>query len=191
MRIDNQELYDILSHTILYDLMNLLDDSIIPNHYIAAGSIAQSVWNATMGFAPEYGIHDIDIIYFDQDTSAEKESAVKATVHELTNDLHIPVDVVNQARVHLWYGKESPLFPLKSAEEGINLWVPATSIGVKLHNKRFTVYAPYGLFDMFSMIIRPNKLVMSEEYYIRKGLEWKSKWNDLRVFPWNTNDCIH
>ncbi|MDE1970452.1 MAG: nucleotidyltransferase family protein [Patescibacteria group bacterium] len=44
----------------------------MPNWYVGAGGIAQTVWNIQHGFDPEYMIKDYDLVYYDAaDTSFE------------------------------------------------------------------------------------------------------------------------
>ena len=39
----------------------------MPNWYLGAGGIAQTVWNVKHGFDPENGIKDYDLVYYDAD----------------------------------------------------------------------------------------------------------------------------
>ena len=46
----------------------------LPNFYIAAGSIFQTIWNYYDGKDLNFGIKDIDVIYYDSsDLSVEKD----------------------------------------------------------------------------------------------------------------------
>lgn len=79
----------------------------MPNWYLGAGSIAQTVWNVKHGFHPENGIKDYDLVYYDAgDISKEVEDAFIRRSKELFKDIPVLVEIVNQARVHLWYGKD-------------------------------------------------------------------------------------
>src|SRR5262245_62073785 len=70
----------------------------LPDWYLGAGCVAQTVWNAAHGFAQDHGIDDLDVVYFDPtDLSAEAEDAVEGRVHDALADLGIPVDVTNEA----------------------------------------------------------------------------------------------
>jgi hypothetical protein len=48
----------------------------------------------------------------------------------------------------------------------------------------FSVYAPYGLNDMFGQIIRPNKVQITKETYLAKCTKWKAKWDSLQIVEW-------
>lgn len=76
----------------------------IDNYYIGAGCIAQTVWNYLSNNPLDYGIKDIDFVYFDdKNLDLDSENRIISKVKDLYSDLEIQVDVKNQARVHLWY----------------------------------------------------------------------------------------
>ncbi|KAL2704568.1 hypothetical protein AAEP93_005639 [Penicillium crustosum] len=55
------------------------------------------------GKHPKAGISDYDLVYFDSsDLSWEAEDSVIRTGHRIFKDLKAPVQIRNQARVHLW-----------------------------------------------------------------------------------------
>ncbi len=104
----------------------------IDNYYIGAGCIAQTIWNYLSDNPLEYGIKDIDFVYFDnKNLDLESEKRVISKVKNLYSDLKIEVDVKNQARVHLWYKGHfgSTIEPYASLESALNTWpTTATSI---------------------------------------------------------------
>jgi uncharacterized protein len=75
----------------------------LPDAFLVAGSLFQTVCNVLTGRAPDYGIKDDDIFYFDDDTSWEAEDAVIRHVTSLFSELGVAIEARNQARVHLWY----------------------------------------------------------------------------------------
>jgi hypothetical protein len=76
----------------------------LPDSWLVAGSIAQTIWNLGCGQTAEFGIKDVDLIYFDQqDLSLEAEIAHERRLRGLFRRLPIKLDVKNEARVHLWY----------------------------------------------------------------------------------------
>ena len=160
----------------------------IENYYIGAGCIAQTVWNYITGLPLDYGISDIDFAYFDTNMESTAENAVILKMNDSVSDLSISIDVKNQARVHLWYENHFgyKIEPYNSLEDAINTWpTTATSIGVRLdEDGRFSVYAPYGLNDLFGMIVRANKTQITEKIYNQKVAKWIAKWPDLTIIPW-------
>ena len=161
----------------------------IKNYYIGAGCITQTVWNYLSNNPLEYGIKDIDFVYFDDENlDFESENRVISRVKELYSDLKIEVDVKNQARVHLWYKNRFgyEIQPLLSLECAIDKWpTTATAIGVrKEESNQLRVYAPFGLNDLFAKIVRANKAQITKEIYEKKVSSWLNKWPDLKIIPW-------
>ena len=78
----------------------------LPECWLVAGAIAQTVWNLSGGYPAERGIKDADIVYYDAaDLSAEAEAAHELRIRALFAHLPIKLDVKNEARVHLWHEK--------------------------------------------------------------------------------------
>lgn len=172
----------------LWEILEILSTSKLKNYYVAAGSINQTVFNYYHNYELSYGIKDYDIVYFDSDLSYEKEDETIKYLESLLKDLDVSYDIKNEARVHLWREEKfgDPIDPYSSVEEAILSWgATITSIGVRLENNELIVYAPYGLNDIFSMIIRPVKKDFSKEYYEKRAKKWKTKWNKLEIIPWD------
>lgn len=179
----------IMSNEIINIAMErakLLD---IDNYYIGAGCIAQTVWNYLSNNPLEYGIKDIDYVYFDdKNLDFESENRVISKVKDLYSDLKIEVDVKNEARIHLWYKSRFgyTIEPYISLESALNTWpTTATSIGVrKGKNNELKIYAPFGLNDLFGKIVRANKAQITKQVYENKVSSWLNKWPDLKIIPW-------
>ena len=90
-----------------------------------------------------------------------------------------PVLVVLEA----YFGYD--ITPYNSVEEAINTWpTTATSVGVRLVDNKLKVYAPFGLNDLFGMIVRANKAQITEKIYMEKVRKWSAKWPSLKIIPW-------
>ena len=162
----------------------------MPNWYLGAGGIVQTVWNVKHGFAPENGIKDYDLVYYDADnTSYEAEDIFIKKGKEIFNDIPVLVEIRNQARVHIWYEKHfgKSIGQYKSVEEAISTWpTTATSIGVRKNvDGTFQVYAPFGLDDLLGMVVKANKAKITEKIYQDKVDRWIKIWPNLKVIPWN------
>lgn len=73
--------------------------------------------------------------------------------------------------MHLWYNKKynDTRKPYLSLEDAIARWgTTITCIGVRLDNNKLIVDAPYGLNDLFNMVIRPVKTDFTEDDYIKR-----------------------
>lgn len=159
-----------------------------PNWYIGAGAVAQTVWNHFHQFPQSTGVKDYDLIYFDSDLNIETEQKFIEAGVNLFQGIERPVEVTNQARVHLWYEQEFGSFAaqLTCSEEGITTWPnTATALGVRLNSDdSFTVYAPFGLHDLLGLIVRPNKVKITEQVYLDKTNRWRAVWPKLTIMPW-------
>src|SRR4051812_20490634 len=101
----------------------------LPQWRLVAGCIYQTVWNVLTKRPQGTGINDYDLIYFDvSDLSEESEGAAERVVRAALPDLPAPVEVRNQARVHLWFEEHFgfPYSPLTSADEAITRYASST-----------------------------------------------------------------
>ena len=160
----------------------------LPSWYLGAGGVAQTVWNQLHGLEPGRGIKDYDLVYFDpEDLGAASERAAEARAQEAFAGLGARVDVKNQARVHLWYEERfgRAIEPYRSIEHAISTWpATATSIGVRYEADVFVVCAPFGLADLFSMVVRPIRAITDQAVYEAKAARWAMLWPKLSVLPW-------
>jgi hypothetical protein len=161
----------------------------LPGWYLVAGCLYQTVWNVVTGRPAQAGILDYDLAYFDgSDLSWAAEDAVIQAGNRVFAGLPAPVQIRNQARVHLWYeekfGRSCP--PHDSTETAITTYEATTAaVGVRLlPGGRLRVYAPYGLSDIFDMMVRPNPVLASRAVYEAKTARWRRQWPELTVLPW-------
>ncbi len=159
----------------------------LPDCWLVSGAIYNRVWNALTGRPAEYGIKDLDLFYFDPDTSWEAEDQVIRRAAEIFAP-EPPVELRNQARVHLWYKDHfgEAYAPLTSSREGIDRFAAKThSVGVRLvADGALEIYAPYGLGDIFAMRVVPNTLLNNRATHEAKAARQKALWPELEVLPW-------
>ncbi|QEE22106.1 nucleotidyltransferase family protein [Youhaiella tibetensis] len=166
-----------------------LDEMALPDSWIVSGAIYNNVWNALTGRPSMTGVKDIDLFYFDaSDLSYEAEDRVIRDGAERFARLPVPVEIRNQARVHLWYERHfgRPYAPLASSREAIDRFACLThAVGVRLiGDGRMEIYAPYGLDDMFSFRLVPNRKLDNRETHETKGARAVSIWPEVTVVPW-------
>ncbi|WP_410513939.1 nucleotidyltransferase family protein [Paenibacillus sp. BR2-3] len=167
-----ERLIDIISRSRL--LMPVFETArlLTPHpYYIGAGCLVQTVWNELTGREADYGIADIDIIYYDgANLSYAGEDAVITKAKALFDGIPVPIDLKNQARVHLWYRDKFgiDLQPYDSLEHAIDTWpTTATCLGARLNtDDSWHIYAPFGLGDLFELVIQADFPFL--EYSIRK-----------------------
>lgn len=132
---DVRQLEDsLLSNPYLALILDRFDEIGLPDCWLAAGAIAQTVWNRLHDRAPAAGIKDIDIVYFDaRDLGEAGKQRAKSRVRALFPDIPLPF-VQNEARIHLWYAEKFgyPVAPYTSSADAIATFpTTATCIGVR------------------------------------------------------------
>jgi len=166
-------------------IMDVLRRTALPDAWIVAGCLTQTVWNVRTGRPVDYGINDYDIFYFDPDTSWEAEDAVIKRIASHLAGVEAKVEVRNQARVHLWYSAKHgrPYPPLTRSTDGIDRFLTAnTQVGLRPVAGGYELYAPKGLADIAQMIVRPNYTAnFSAANYAAKAARWKALWPEVTV----------
>jgi hypothetical protein len=178
----------ILASPVLAPIIRRWEAISLPDCWLVAGAVVQTVWNDLFGFPPDHGFADVDLIYFDATDLTEQAEAVhEARIRRQFSTLPVKFDVKNEARVHLWYagkfGYEIP--PYTSARHAITTFpTTATAIGVQPAGPGLLISAPFGLSDLFSAIVRPNKVQVSQAVYESKVTRWRSVWPRLNIVAW-------
>jgi uncharacterized protein len=159
----------------------------LPDWWIVSGAIYNQVWNRLTGRADMYGVKDVDMFYFDTDTSHATEDRVIKRASALFPATP-PIEIRNQARVHLWYQGHfgEPYSALKNCRQAIDRFACKTHcVGMKLlASDDFEIYAPFGLNDIFSMRITPNTARNNRETHERKGARQIKLWPKLEFEQW-------
>jgi len=162
----------------------------LPDWMIFSGAVYQPVWNALTGRDPAYGIKDYDVAYHDDsDTSYEAEDVViQRVAAAFAPPLRDLVEVRNQARVHLWFekkfGADEPYPPLEDSAAALKRFVAtAFCVGVRLEaDDSLSVWAPFGLEDLFARRLRPNPLrVKGAGGWERTTGSAKARWPEITV----------
>ena len=160
-----------------------LDDA-----WLTAGALFQTVWNTLTGRPAGTGVRDADLFYFDADTSWEAEDAVIRAGAELFGDLPVPVEIRNEARVHLWYEEKFgvPAEPFRDCADAIDHFAAVCCCyGVRVGAAGARqVYAPHGYDDLFGVVVRPNRSPAPRQVYEAKAQRWRERWPELTVLPW-------
>ena len=161
-------------------LLAALAELDIPQCHLTAGCLFQTVWNVLSGRPPAENIKDYDVFYFDgSDLSWEAEDAVIRRVAPIAERLGLPVEVKNQARVHLWYknrfGADYP--QLFSARDGMSRYlVRCTCVGIEAATGE--VFAPDGFADLEAGLLRVNRLLPRPGLWQAKAEHYRARW------PW-------
>jgi uncharacterized protein len=175
----------------LMTVLRLIRELALPEGWLMAGCIYQSIWNALTGRPPRTGIKDYDIGYFDAaDLSYEAEDRVIRKVGDAAAKagVRLALEVRNQARVHLWFEQRfgSPVPPLGStAEAATRYTTTSNAIAVRLVAEgKVEITAPYGLRDIFAMHLRPNRLLPNGPTHDAKARRCLEIWPEITVEWW-------
>jgi hypothetical protein len=174
----------------LMGLLKCLRAIALPEWRLVSGCLYQTVWNVLTRRPPGTGIQDYDLIYFDGgDVSWEAEDAVITRVTAAATQCIGPLQIRNQARVHLWYEQHfgMPYASLSSADEALSRYpLTVQAIGARLEDDwRLDVVAPFGLNDIFAMAMRPNLVAGDRSTYDAKVARARLIWPEVTVDDWN------
>ncbi|WP_159441805.1 nucleotidyltransferase family protein [Williamsia sterculiae] len=176
---------EIRQNPMIVRLVDELPALDLPDWFVAGGALMQTVWNVRTRRPVNHGILDYDVLYFDD--SDLSEAAEQVVIDRVAAVFGADVQIRNQARVHHWYadkfGMDSPVRPLRDSRDGIDQFVaPCVAVGVtRSDDGELTVYAPFGLDDMNTMIIRHNVARASREAFDAKATRWRSRWPEVTI----------
>ncbi|TIX38351.1 MAG: nucleotidyltransferase family protein [Mesorhizobium sp.] len=161
----------------------------LPDWLVVSGALYNSVWNHLTGKPSGHGIRDVDLFYFDEsDLSYEAEDTVIRRAAEHFEGLALPVEVRNQARVHLWFeARFGGSYPrLSSSAEALCYFASKThAVSVRFGNHgQLELVAPFGLDDIFSFRITPNRALDNRQTHETKGARARENWPEISVVPW-------
>jgi uncharacterized protein len=193
LRIMGQALLDDLEVALgqnrwLGEILERFEEIVLPDSWLVAGSIAQTIWNLGCGQPAELGLKDVDLIYFDdQDLSFDAEASHERRLRDLFRRLPIKLDVKNEARVHFLYEEHFgyAIKPYRSSADAIATFpTTATAVGVRRIRGKLECCAPFGLDDLFGLVVRPNKRQITRAIYETKVDRWRPVWPRLTFQPW-------
>jgi hypothetical protein len=131
-------------------------------------------------------IRDVDVAYFDvSDLSEDKDREYQKILKNRMPNL--PWEVTNQAAVHLWFHKKFGyrVSPVSSIEEAVATWPETvTAVAVTIDNSdKYKVYAPFGLEDLFGMVIRRNPARVDLQTYNARisNKQYDQRWKSVRI----------
>src|SRR5687768_10077394 len=136
----------IADEPLLMDVLRRLRALAQADSWLVSGAIYNTVWNVLTARPPQTGIRDIDIFYWDDsDLSYEAEDTVIKRGDAIFASVPLPVQIRNQARVHLWYEAHfgQPYPPLRSSREAVDRFASTThAVAARLEaDDRIDIYA--------------------------------------------------
>jgi uncharacterized protein len=184
MPISNEAFVEAtMANTTNVAIIERLSSLGLPQCFLTAGCLYQTVWNLRSGRPAQADIKDYDIFYFDgSDLSWDAENAVIEQLAALLRDLQVSIDVKNQARVHLWYeqrfGGNCPR--LRSTKDGIDRFlISGTCLGIDVATGE--LYGPNGVQDAWNGILTVNPTNARPDRFLSKAEELLTRWPWLRI----------
>jgi hypothetical protein len=168
----------MLANPVNREILRRLPELGVEQAYLTAGCLFQAVWNHRGGAAPDAHVRDYDVFYFDgRDLSYEAEDAVIRRARILFAGLDAIIEIKNQARVHLWFGKRFGVagVPLRSSQDGISRFpVECTCVGIEAGTN--ALYAPFGLDDLWQGRLRRNSKAPDPASFQAKAASYQARW---------------
>ncbi len=172
----------LLADPIRARVLALVRSLDLPDCWVGAGFVRNAVWDHLHGRPAGPWPGDVDVLWFDPVRAAASEDAgLEARLRAL--DPGIDWSVKNQARMHLRNGDP----PYASATDAMLCWPEtATAVAVRLTGQGgCEVAAPFGLDDLFGLILRPTPRFVGEKHAIYldriETRQWRAIWPKLRT----------
>lgn len=157
-------------------------DLALPDCWVGAGFVRNRVWNHLHGRTPPALDGDIDVIWFDaRRITQERDLILERRLR--SQDGSRAWSVKNQARMHRRNGDS----PYLSATDAMRYWPEtATAVGVRLDEQgAVEVAAPFGLDDLFDLLVRPTPRFTGEKYPVylerQRAKQWQVTWPGLAI----------
>jgi len=110
-----------------------------------------------------------------------------ARIRAVFPDVPMWIDAKNEARVYLWHEAKFgyPTAPYQSSEHAISTF-PATAgaVAIRPGVTDLSIFAPFGLSDLLSCTVRPNKAQITQAIYTAKVARWRGCWPALTIINW-------
>jgi hypothetical protein len=154
----------------------------LPDCWVGAGFVRNRVWDHLHGFAPSPWQGDVDVIWFDA-LRATREHDLSLEDALRDRDGTLAWSVKNQARMH----HRNADLPYQSATDAMRYWPEtATAVAVRLDERgNVVIAAPFGLDDLFDLLVRPSDRFMAEKYPVylarQRAKQWQVKWPRLTI----------
>ncbi len=173
----------IAADTARMRLLRIVQGLGLPDCWIGAGFVRSVVWDQLHGYPPSLSMGDVDVVWFDR-TRAQPDEDLRLETALAAAAPDIAWSVKNQARMH----ERNADGPYASCEDALRHWPDtATAVAVRLTDNHLDVLAPFGLDDLFSLLVRPTPAFAGERLpIVRARLQekrWLERWPRLRVAP--------
>jgi len=152
----------------------------LPDCWVGAGFVRNAIWDALHDrpWSPSYG--DIDVVYFDLGNSgADRDVEIEAGLERAMPAA--PWSVKNQARMHAANGDP----PYADTADALRHWPETcTAVAVRSVGSRIDLLAPFGVYDLVSLTVRPTPACAGRLGLYRARIadkQWARRWPALRI----------
>jgi hypothetical protein len=169
------------AHAGLHSLLVHVESLGLPDCWIGAGFIRNTVWDVLHGH--EIGItrlNDVDVVFLDPtDPQKGRDAAIEDALQALAPG--VPWQIKNHARMPQRNGDA----PYASTFDAVSRFPEtATAIAARTIHGRVEVMSPHGIGDLFGLIVRPtpafkHKMDVYRERVLSKG--WPARWPGLTM----------
>lgn len=154
-------------------------DSLGDTAWVTGGFVREAVWDRVHEYTIPTPSEDVDIIYFDAEhVSEQNERQKEGQLAEASANIHWSVK--NQGRMHSISGGE----PYRSLEDAVKRFPEtATAVACRIDKTgQIKILAPYGLADLFDLVVRPTPGFDVSRYRARIAKKaWGTKWPQLCI----------
>lgn len=184
-KLETQLIGILFKHPWFMTALDTVSDLGLPQWCIGAGVIRNIVFDYIEGVNAT-PIRDVDIAYYDvSDLTGQADRRYEGILKQIMP--HVPWEVTNQAAVHLWFHKKFgyKVPPLCGVADAVATW-PETCTAVavtKVNGEGYKVYAPYGLEDLFGMVIRRNPARIDVRTYNNRisTKQYEQYWRSVKI----------
>lgn len=164
----------------ILETLAMVRDLNLNDCWIGAGLLRNKIWDVLHEIkTPQQ--NDIDVVFFDtNDITEVREKEIELQLAAINPK--VKWSVKNQARMHI----RNHHSQYNSTEDALSYWPEtATAIAARLNsNDEIEVLAPYGLNDVFQLIIRPTPNFNPAVFQKRmKEKQWEKQWKLLKLYP--------
>lgn len=164
------------------DALTLVQSLDLPDCWIGAGFVRDAIWDHLHGRPSSPPLGDVDVVWYDpRQTSPERDCEFEDRLKHASPA--VDWSVKNQARMH--YRNTDP--PYKSVDDAMRFWPEtATAVAVRLTaSGTMDICAPFGLCDLFDLVLRPTPPFESERRAIFdqrvSAKRWLSRYPLLKI----------
>jgi hypothetical protein len=174
-----KKLIEIIQNDIwMIAILKTVRDLKLKDCWIGAGFIRNKIWDVKHG-KDRTELNDIDVVHFDKfNATKEYDLNIENQLKKISPNLNWSVK--NQSRMNIRNGHKQ----YADCKVAISFWPEtATAIAVRLNcNDQIEYIAPYGLEDLFNLLVVPTPKFDLTIYNERiKKKRWKEKWNKLEI----------